>query len=96
MLSIGKMSAGQESYYANLAKEDYYLDGGEPPGQWFGRGSMEFGLVGQVDNEVFRNLFSGRFGDRNLVQNAGSESRAPGWDLTFSAPKVSFSRLEPS
>ncbi len=87
MLSIGKMTMGQQGYYADLAREDYYLEGGEPPGQWFGSGADAFHLKGQVDNEVFRKLFEGRFGDRNLVQNAGSEDRCPGWDLTFSAPK---------
>lgn len=87
MLSIGKMTMGQQGYYADLAREDYYLEGGEPPGQWFGAGAETFGLLGQVDNEVFRQLFEGSFGNRKLVQNAGSEERCPGWDLTFSAPK---------
>ncbi|MCB1131260.1 MAG: DUF2791 family P-loop domain-containing protein [Verrucomicrobiae bacterium] len=81
------MSMGQQGYYANLAREDYYLEGGEPPGQWFGLGAEAFGLFGQVDNEVFRSLFEGTFQGRSLVQNAGSEDRCPGWDLTFSAPK---------
>lgn len=87
MLSIGKMSMGQQGYYAALAREDYYLGGGEPPGVWFGLGAEAFGLSGQVDNEVFRKLFEGYLGDRMLVQNAGSPDRCPGWDLTFSAPK---------
>ena len=38
MLSIGAMSGGQEQYYARLAREDYYLEGGEPPGIWMGEG----------------------------------------------------------
>lgn len=87
MLSIGKMTMGQQGYYASLAKEDYYLHGGEPPGSWFGQGAEAFGLSSQVDNEVFRKLFEGFLGDRLLVQNAGSQDRCPGWDLTFSAPK---------
>ncbi len=97
MLSIGKMTMGQQGYYASLAREDYYLEGGEPPGSWFGRGAEAFGLAGQVDNEVFRKLFEGYLGDRPLVQNAGSEDRCPGWDLTFSAPKsvsVAWSQAE--
>jgi Ti-type conjugative transfer relaxase TraA len=87
MLSIGKMSMGQQGYYASLAREDYYLHGGEPPGQWFGRGAEALDLVGRVENEVFRKLFEGYLGERSLVQNAGSPDRCPGWDLTFSAPK---------
>jgi hypothetical protein len=36
----------------------YYLqDGKEPPGQWAGKGAEELGLTGQVDPEVYRNLF---------------------------------------
>lgn len=97
MLSIGKMTMGQQGYYASLAREDYYLEGGEPPGAWFGLGAEAFGLSGQVDNEVFRKLFEGYLGDRMLVQNAGSPDRCPGWDLTFSAPKsvsVAWSQAE--
>jgi hypothetical protein len=42
MLSIGKMTMGQQDYYATLAREDYYLEGGEPPGRWLGRGAEAF------------------------------------------------------
>lgn len=97
MLSIGKMSMGQDGYYATLAREDYYLKGGEPPGQWLGSGAEALRLSGQVDNERFKELFSGRFKGMDLVQNAGSEKRCPGWDCTFSAPKsvsVAWSQAE--
>ena len=40
MLSIGAMGHGQGTYYVGLAQEDYYLQGGEPPGQWLGRGPL--------------------------------------------------------
>ena len=86
MLSIGAASGG---YYAGLATEDYYHDGGEPPGQWTGRGAEAFGLAGQVDKEQFLNLCEGfsPLGTTRLVQNAGAENHRAGWDLTFSAPK---------
>ena len=51
MLSISKMSSGQGSYSADLAREDYYLEGGEPLGVWWGRGSRELGLQGVVGRE---------------------------------------------
>jgi conjugative relaxase-like TrwC/TraI family protein len=88
MLSINALGRGQEGYYLNLAREDYYLAGGEPPGQWLGSGAAALGLSGTTDPEDFRRLFAG-FGPtgRALVQNAGAEDRQPGWDLTFSAPK---------
>lgn len=90
MLSIAAMSgAGQGDYYINLAKGDYYLEGGEPPGEWLGRGAHRLGLYGQIERKEFHNMLLGYSADgkEELVQNAGKENRASGWDLTFSAPK---------
>jgi len=44
MLSIGAMKSGQQGYYLTLAREDYYLNGGEPPGVWHGEGPPTWGL----------------------------------------------------
>ena len=89
MLSISAMSGGQGAYYTGLAREDYYLAGGEPPGIWVGKGAPALGLTGQVDKEALARLFAGfdPASDKALVQNAGADSHRPGWDLTFSAPK---------
>lgn len=88
MLSIGAMSGGRVQYYVNLAREDYYLEGGEPPGQWLGLGAESLGLTGKVEAAELYNVYDGRSpdGSRTLVQ-ATSKNRQPGWDLTFSAPK---------
>lgn len=82
------MSAGQGSYYAGLAQEDYYLEGGEPPGLWMGEGAKKLGLSGTVEKQTFLELFDGFQDGEKLVQNAGKENHRPGWDLTFSAPKT--------
>lgn len=92
MMTISAMSNGQENYYLNLAREDYYLEGGEPPGMWHGAGAKNLGLTpdSRVEKEALHHLFAGFFPknpDAALVQNAGKEDRQPGWDLTFSAPK---------
>lgn len=87
MLSISAMSPGQGSYYATLAREDYYLNGGEPPGIWIGDGADCLGLKGQVQNTDLLDLFEGHLGDRELVKGAQGGRHRPGWDLTFSAPK---------
>ncbi|HZW05423.1 MAG TPA: MobF family relaxase [Candidatus Nitrosotalea sp.] len=89
MLSIAKMGKASESYYTKLAREDYYLSGGEPPGLWAGRGAARLGLRETVETKAFRNLFQGFSADGSvkLAQNAGTDLRHPGWDLTFSAPK---------
>ena len=88
MLSIGAMGGGQGMYYVSLSREDYYMEGGEPPGQWLGEGAKQLGLIGTVEREDFLSLFAGYGVDGTpLVQNAGKDDRQPGWDLTFSAPK---------
>ena len=86
--SIAPMSKGIETYYTELAREDYYLEGGEPPGKWLGTAAEKLGLTGEVQKEDLSKLLAG-FGRKNnkLVRNAGSENHQVGWDMTFSAPK---------
>jgi len=92
VLSVAKISAsgasGAAAYYGNLGREDYYAKGGEPPGQWTGKGAEKLGLSGHVGEADLMRAFQGYHpgtGDA-LVSNAGAE-HAPGWDATFSAPK---------
>ena len=93
MLSLEKISIRGAAYYLELAHANYYLQGGEPPGEWQGEGAKALGLSGEVSGEAFQNLFHGFApdGKRALVQNAGKKDgyhkRVPGWDLTFSPPK---------
>ncbi len=90
MLSIAAISGGQGNYYTRLARDDYYLKGGEPPGAWLGRGAQTLGLSGKVGEKEFKNLLAGLSPDgrEGLVQNAGAKNRQAAWDLTFSAPKT--------
>lgn len=102
MLSISKpfKGAGRADYYINLAQEDYYTEGLEPPGFWLGSAKEHFGLSGDVHPEDFRQLLQGfhpRTG-KPLVHNAGSAKRRSGWDLTWSPPKsvsVAWSQATP-
>lgn len=89
MLSIGSMANGQGFYYTQLGREDYYLEGGEPPGYWAGKGADALKLCGQIDKKQFHQVFDGFSidGKTKLVQNAGQKDRQPGIDLTFSAEK---------
>ena len=89
IVSIGKLSSGSHNYYLNLGQEDYYLEGGEPPGTWFGAGAEALGLKGKVSKEVLSNLFRGYSpdGKNPLVMNAGMDSRIPAWDTVASPPK---------
>jgi conjugative relaxase-like TrwC/TraI family protein len=91
MLSISNpITTGQGHYYVNLAKEDYYIAGGEPPGLWFGRGAFALGLTNRVERREFQNLLRGfsPYGEKRLVQDLGkNRKRQAGYDLCFSAPK---------
>src|SRR5687768_7312732 len=88
MVSISAMK-GQGTYYAELARQDYYTAGGKPPGRWLGSGAGALGLVGRVEQEHLHRLTAGFAPDRKqpLIQNAGRKNHQSGWDLTFSAPK---------
>lgn len=88
MLSL--TSIRSKEYYIDLSSEDYYLDGGEPPGKWHGQGADALALQGQIHPGHFHQVIDGFMpdGSGKLVQNAGAPKRQPGWDLTFSAPKT--------
>src|SRR5690242_11694743 len=91
MLSVAALSGGP-GYYLELANINYYLEGevGEPMPVWHGLGAREFGLSGMAEKEHVERLCSGfdpHDEKKKLVQNAGRDSRNPGHDLTFSAPK---------
>jgi conjugative relaxase-like TrwC/TraI family protein len=85
-------------YYDELAEEDYYNDGGEPPGIWAGKAALLLKLRGEVSTEDYYNIMRG-FSPKGeaLCQNAGDKHR-PGFDLCFSPPKsmsVLWARAEP-
>lgn len=94
MLSIGKLAAGQASYYERQVArghDDYYSGRGEAPGEWTGRGAEALGLSGRVDAAHFNALMAGvdpsdKALDRPLRDSRG-EPKVVGFDLTFSAPK---------
>lgn len=92
MLSIAALSGGQEHYYLDLAREDYYLQGGEPPGAWYGKGAEHLGLDATVERQALARVLQGLHptGGEPLGQvqrYKDGRERQPGWDLTFSAPK---------
>ncbi len=86
--SLGTAGSGIEEYYEHLAQDDYYENGGEPPGQWQGGLTASLYLFGTVRPGQLGQMFRGLHpltGDA-LAANAGEQHKA-GWDLTFSAPK---------
>ena len=89
MLSIGKLTAGQQAYYQEQVaqgRDDYYSGKGEAPGQWTGRLAAELGLEGRVTSEAFEALLlHGR--DPVSGEQLRPASRITAYDFTFSAPK---------
>ena len=69
---------------------EYYTAGEEPDGVWFNPHAL-FGLSdgGKVDSSDFHRLYNGFAPNTGakLTQNAGSERRSAGLDMTFSADK---------
>ena len=69
---------------------EYYTAGEEPDGAWFNPKGL-FGLAdgGKVDSSDFHRLYNGFAPNTGvkLTQNAGSERRSAGLDMTFSADK---------
>jgi conjugative relaxase-like TrwC/TraI family protein len=88
VLSISALTGGKANYYLALARDDYYLKGGEPPGHWLGDGAKLLGLAGRVEEKPCKHLLAGFSpdGKDSLVQGAGVRHQ-PGWDLSFSCPK---------
>ena len=81
-------AAGKAAYYGDLAREDYYVNGGEPPGKWVGKYAEQIGVTGAVTKEELVAALRGfdpKTGEA-LAANAGDKHHA-GYDLTFSAPK---------
>ncbi len=89
MLSIGKLSLGQEAYYLEEVldgAEDYYLSVGEAPGRWVRSGAARLRLDGKVEADQLRSVLAGRHPGTHDPLRATRAAR-PGLDLTLSAPK---------
>ena len=87
--------AASAAYYLESQRSfrhpnEYYTAGEEPDGVWFNPKGL-FGLAdgGKVDSNDFHRLYNGFAPNTGgkLTQNAGSERRSAGLDMTFSADK---------
>ena len=87
--------AASAAYYLESQRSfrhpnEYYTAGEEPDGVWFNPNGL-FGLAdgGKVDSGDFHRLYNGFAPNTGgkLTQNAGSERRSAGLDMTFSADK---------
>lgn len=88
-ISARKSVAAAVSYFKHMAHDEYYTGKGEAEadGEWDGRGAERLALEGPVSKADFEAALNGidpKTGER-LTQIG--RSHAPGWDMTFSAPK---------
>ena len=90
-ISARKSVGAAVSYFKHMAHDEYYTGKGEAEteadGEWDGRGAERLALEGPVSKADFEAALNGidpKTGER-LTQIG--KSHAPGWDMTFSAPK---------
>ncbi|MCA8905802.1 MAG: relaxase domain-containing protein [Hyphomonas sp.] len=88
-ISARKSVGAAVAYFKHMAQDEYYTGKGEAEadGEWDGRGAERLALEGPVSKADFEAALNGldpRTGTR-LTQIG--RSHAPGWDMTFSAPK---------
>lgn len=89
VLSIGKLAVGQERYYEQQVAQgldDYFTGRGESPGRWLGRGAVDLGLRGTVEDGELSLLMAGR-DPRTGRMLREQPVKVAALDLTFSAPK---------
>jgi conjugative relaxase-like TrwC/TraI family protein len=78
-----------KSYFdESLARSDYYSEGQESPGTWFGKGAERLGLFGEATREAFHALCDNvnpASGEPLTPRN--KEGRRVGYDFTFDCAK---------
>lgn len=80
--------AARQYYSEGLNREDYYAEGQEVAGKWFGKAAEKLGLSGEVTKEAFAALAENRHpvsGEKLTQRNRAG--RRVGYDLNFHAPK---------
>ncbi|MEZ5933229.1 MAG: MobF family relaxase [Alphaproteobacteria bacterium] len=86
MLSIAPAVA-DGSYY--LDAENYYDADALGDPQWIGKAASVLGFTGPVDGHAYEEMCQGNLPNGTTLGKLvdGERQHAPGWDLTFSAPK---------
>jgi conjugative relaxase-like TrwC/TraI family protein len=92
-ISARKSVAAAVSYFKHMASDEYYTGKGEKQpeaeadGEWAGRGAERLALEGSVSKADFEAMLNGRDPKTGARLTQVGKSHAPGWDMTFSAPK---------
>ena len=91
MLSVAKLTLGQEAYYEQqvaVGVDDYYAGRGESPGLWAGSGAEVLGLVGVVGDGDLGTLL------RGVDPASGERLRAPVRERTITVRRLDMERGE--
>ena len=86
---VNSLKGADAGRYYTERLPSYYLDGGEPPGRWWGQATDRLGLHGDVNAEAFLAVMAGD--DPATGEHLGrrfGEGSVRGYDATFSAPKT--------
>lgn len=92
-ISARKSVAAAVSYFKHMASDEYYIGKGEQQaeteadGEWAGRGAERLALEGPVSKRDFEAMLNGLDPNTGTRLTQVGKSHAPGWDMTFSAPK---------
>lgn len=92
-ISARKSVAAAVSYFKHMASDEYYTGKGEQEpeaeadGEWAGRGAGRLALEGPVSKRDFEAMLNGLDPKTGARLTQVGKSHAPGWDMTFSAPK---------
>lgn len=92
-IAARKSVAAAVSYFKHMASDEYYTGKdeqqteAEAEGEWAGRGAERLTLAGPVSKADFEAMLNGRDPKTGERLTQLGKSHAPGWDMTFSAPK---------
>jgi len=86
-ISARKSVAAAVAYFKHMATDDYYTSEHEADGEWDGRGAERLALEGPVSKADFEAALNGNDPKTGEPLVQLGRNHAPGWDMTFSAPK---------
>ena len=86
-ISARKSVAAAVAYFKHMAQDEYYTGDEEAEGEWDGRGAERLALEGPVSKADFEAMLNGVDPKTGKPLAQLGRVHAPGWDMTYSAPK---------
>ena len=89
-ISARKSIGAAVAYFKHMAKDEYYTaeDEVDAEGEWEGRGAERLALEGPVSKADFEAALNGLDPKTGApLAQINNKTHAPGWDMTYSAPK---------